>query len=92
MNRLNVQSLNEYFNVSGEDFLLNEDSDYEQPKICQPWNKGKIGLYKHDEQTKKLITGRPKGFNHTEEWKESKSISMCGKNNPFMEKNILILP
>jgi len=86
MNKVSVQSLNEYFNVSGEDFICIDDSDYEQPKICQPWNKGKLGLYKHTEETKKLITGRPKGFKHTKKWKEDKSISMCGENNPFYGK------
>jgi hypothetical protein len=63
MNKVSVQSLNECFNVSGEDFIAWDD-DYEQPKICHPWNKGKTGLYKHSEETKKLITGRPPGFNY----------------------------
>ena len=61
MNKVSVQSLNEYFNVSGEDFICIDDSDYEQPKICQPWNKGKLGLYKHTEETKRKISKAVKG-------------------------------
>lgn len=85
MNKVIVQSLNECFNVSGEDFIWMDD-DYEQPSFNQPWNKGKTGLYKHTEETKKLITGRPAGFNHSEEWKEQKSESMRGKYNHFCGK------
>jgi hypothetical protein len=86
MNKVRVQSLNEYFNVSWDDFIWVDDSDYEQPKINQPWNKGKKGLYQHTEESKKKITGRPPGFRHTDEWKNKKSNAMRSENNHFRGK------
>jgi hypothetical protein len=85
MNKVSVQSLNECFNVSGEDFIAWDD-DYEQPKICQPWNKGKTGLYKHSEETKKLITGRPPGFTMSEKTKSIWREQRKGKGNSFYGK------
>lgn len=79
MNKVSVQSLNECFNVSGEDFIWVDDSDYEQPKICQAWNKGKKGLYKHSEETKRKYSEVRKGKKvHSEEWKEQLSKRMKG--------------
>ncbi len=86
MNKVSVQSLNECFNVSGEDFIWIDENDYEQPKINQPWNKGKKGLYKHSEQSKKMITGRPPGFVVSEETKAIWSEQRRGENNNFYGK------
>lgn len=86
MNKVSVQLLNECFNISGEDFIRVDDIDYEQPKINQPWNKGKRGLYKHTEESKKLITGRPPGFDVSEKTKAIWSEQRRGKNNAFYGK------
>jgi hypothetical protein len=85
MKRINVQSLNECFNVQGLN-CIELDDDYEQPIYNQPWNKGLIGVYEHSEETKKKITGRPPGFNHSNKWKENKSLSMKGDDNHFYGK------
>jgi hypothetical protein len=67
--------------------VIVDDEDYEQPTCNQPWNKGKRGLFQHTEESKSKITGRPKGFVQTDEWKENKSKSMRGNNNHFYGKN-----
>ena len=85
MKKVNVQELNKRFNVCWDDFIWIDD-DYEQPKINQPWNKGKRGLYQHTEESKKKITGRPPGFRHTDEWKNKKSNAMRSENNHFSGK------
>lgn len=85
MNKVSVQSLNECFNVSGEDFIWIDD-DYEQPLFNQPWNKGKRGLYKHSEETKKLITGRPPGFTMSEKTKSIWREQRKGEGNSFYGK------
>lgn len=85
MKKVSVQELNKSFNVCWDDFIWIDD-DYEQPKINQPWNKGKKGLYQHTEESKKKITGRPPGFKHTDEWKNKKSNTMRGENNHFNGK------
>lgn len=85
MNKVSVQSLNECFNISGEDFIWVDD-DYEQPKINEPWNKGKVGLYNHSEETKKLITGRPPGFAVSEQTKAIWREQRKGEGNSFYGK------
>jgi len=79
MNKVSVQSLNECFNISGDDFIWVDNSDYEQPKINQPWNKGKKGLFKHSEETKRKYSEVRKGKKvHSEEWKKQLSKRMNG--------------
>ena len=79
MNKVSVQALNECFSVSGEDFILIDDSDYEQPRINQPWNKGKKGLFKHTEETRRKYSETRKGKKvHSEEWKKHLSEKMNG--------------
>lgn len=58
-----------------------ESEFFQQP--LPPLNKGVKGLYKHTVESKSKITGRPSGFNQSEEWKEEMSSQMTGKNNPF---------
>jgi len=85
MNKVSVQSLNECFNVSGEDFIWIDD-DYEQPFYNQPWNKGKSGLFKHTEESKSKIPGRPGGWKHTEDVKSLMSEQRRGEKNAFYGK------
>ena len=85
MKKVNVQELNKRFNVCWDDFIW-IDADYEQPKINQPWNKGKRGLYQHTEESKKKITGRPRGSKSSKKTRELLSKIRKGKNNSFYGK------
>ena len=56
-----------------------------------PWNKGKKGVFKHSEKTKKKMSEMRKGkhsFWHTEEWKKKMSKRMSGEKNPMYGKRI----
>ncbi len=64
MNKVSVQSLNECFNISGDNFIWIDD-DYEQPLFNQPWNKGKSGLYQHREETLEIMSKNQRGKNNT---------------------------
>jgi group I intron endonuclease len=93
MNKVSVQSLNECFNLSGEDFIAWDDSDYEQPKICQPWNKGKSGLYQHTEETLQLMSENQRGSRntfygktHSEKTKSTWKKRRMGEGNSFYGK------
>jgi 23S rRNA A1618 N6-methylase RlmF len=86
MQTLNVSGINVFLHIDGPEVIV-DDEDYEQPTCNQPWNKGKRGLFQHTEESKSKITGRPKGFVQTDEWKENKSKSMRGNNNHFYGKN-----
>ena len=46
-----------------------------------PVNKGAKGWFKHTEESKSKITGRPPGFNQSEEWRKQKSLQMIGNSN-----------
>jgi hypothetical protein len=59
------------------------DEFFQIPKSIPPVNKGMKGLYKHTEESKAKITGRPPGFNQSEEWKQQKSSQMIGDRNHF---------
>jgi hypothetical protein len=54
MKKVRVQSLNEYFNVSGEDFIWVDDSDYEPCSYCSFSGEKhpQFGVNKTDEQKK----------------------------------------
>lgn len=92
MDKVSVQSLNECFNVSWQDFVFIDD-DYEQPLFNQPWNKGKSGLYKHSEETLMTMSENQKGKNNTfygkTHNKKTKSIwreQRKGEGNSFYKK------
>lgn len=51
-----------------------------------PVNKGVKGWYKHTEESKSKITGRPPGFKPSQEWREQKSLEMIGEKNHFYGK------
>lgn len=88
MEKINVESLNQTFDIDGPAYIYSDGSDHTplNDKEIIPWNKGLKGWFKHTEESKKLITGRPPGFNHSEQWKEQKSESMRGKDNHFYGK------
>lgn len=56
---------------------------FQTPKSVPPVNKGAKGWYKHTEESKSKITGRPPGFKPSQEWREQKSSQMIGENNHF---------
>jgi len=56
-----------------------------------PWNKGKKGVFKHSEKTKREMSKMRMGkrsFWHTEEWKKKMSKRMSGEKNPMFGKRI----
>lgn len=59
------------------------DEFFQTPKSVPSTTKGMKGLFKHTEETKAKITGRPPGFNHSEDWKRQKSTQMIGDRNHF---------
>ena len=73
MNKVSVRSLNEYFNVSGEDFIWIDDVKNYNDFI--PWNVG----ISPSEDTKKMISQSLKGRKVSEETKRKLSNSL--KNN-----------
>lgn len=77
MNKISVQSLNECFNVSGEDFILWKEEWNKKIAYsgAPPWNKGKIGQYTFPEHSEFMKT-----FPRTPESNRKRSETMKGKN------------
>ena len=88
MNKINVASINEALNIDGDDFIDDDGSCYIPYTQNNPpsWNAGTVGLYKHTEESKKKITGRPGGFTITEEQRVQMSDARKGKRNHFYGK------
>ena len=77
MNKVSVQSLNECFNVSGEDFILWNDEWNEKIAYsgAPPWNKGMSGEYTNEEHSEFMKT-----FPRSPESNRKRSETMKGKN------------
>jgi hypothetical protein len=77
MNKVSVQSLNECFNVSGEDFILWDDEWNEKIAYsgAPPWNKGMSGEYTNEEHSEFM-----KIFPRSPESNMKRSETMKGKN------------
>ena len=76
MNKVSVQLLNEYFNVSGEDFIWVNDKDLDT-SVYPSWNRGKktgvkpwLGK-KHTEATKRKVSEARKGIIFTQEHRDN---------------------
>lgn len=56
---------------------------FSESKIGNDYSKGK----KRSEETIYKLSQSHKGIKHTEEWKQQRSVSMRGENNPFWGKH-----
>jgi len=76
MNKVSVQSLNECFNVSWQDYILWKEEWNEKLAYsgAPPWNKGKSGEYKFPEHSEFMKT-----FPRTPESNKKRSETMKGK-------------
>jgi hypothetical protein len=77
MYKVSVQSLNECFNVDGDDFLLMDDTDIEviSAAECHP-RKGK----KHSEESKEKMRQKALGRKYSQEVKDKLSDLRKGKS------------
>jgi hypothetical protein len=63
MKKLNFQSLNEFFNVDGPTFSVDDPNNYEVLSVpdITPWNKGMSGVISLSEETKRKMSISRKG-------------------------------
>jgi hypothetical protein len=72
MNKINVQSLNEYFNVCGDDFIWIDDTSISTNWNNIPWNTGTKGLTTNSPLQRQIA--RENTLKRNEKYK--------GENNP----------
>jgi hypothetical protein len=60
MNKISVQSLNECFNIGGEDFIWDDDNDHEVFTKPIFFNRGSIG-FTHSKESKRKMSQSAKG-------------------------------
>jgi hypothetical protein len=84
MNKLHVKSLNEYFNVDGPDWIIDDPNSHTPFITPPPWNKGKkVGC---SEEIKSLLRNYNKGRKQTKSHRENISKSMKGNEKSINSK------
>ena len=83
MYKVSVQSLNECFNVDGDDFLFMDDTDIEPSHVCRGVRSG----CKHSEESKHQISQSKRGVKWSEKTRKSRVFFVSEEQKAKMSQS-----